>query len=397
MALRLTYYTHDWAPSVGGIQTVYTALANGVSVWSQTHAGEKIEVTMVTQTPAGGMDDSRLPFTVVRRPRLQKMIGLIHAADLLHVAGPAILPLAIAWLLRKPTVLEHHGYQSICPNGLLIYGPDHSVCPGHFMAARYAECVRCNSSSDGWAKSLRGVVLNFVRRWLAGRATVNVAPSRHIERRIELPRTQVIYHGVPGVPSTIVRSPNQRDGGPTCFAYVGRLVTEKGLPVLLRACRELADRGYDFRLKIVGDGPERPHLQGLARELDIDAHTEFLGSVPVDAISDLLIDASVVVMPSVCEDVAPLVAIEQMMQGRLVIGSDIGGLGETVDGVGLKFPPGDDRALAECMRRVLENSGMAKQMGEKANRHALEAFTEDRMVADHVRLYRDIIAARANN
>src|SRR6266478_7135595 len=224
MTLRLTYYAHDWAPSVGGIQTVYTALANGVSSWSQTHAGEKINVTMVTQTPAGGMDDSRLPFTVVRRPGLRKLIDLIRSADVLHVAGPAILPLAIAWLLRKPTVLEHHGYQSICPNGLLVYGPDHTVCPGHFMAARYAECVRCNSSSDGWARSLWGVVLNFVRRWLAGRATVNVAPSRHIERRIDLPRTQVIYHGVPEVPSTILRSPNKREGAPTCFAYVGRLV-----------------------------------------------------------------------------------------------------------------------------------------------------------------------------
>src|SRR4029077_7860445 len=374
MTLRLTYYTHDWAPSVGGIQTVYTALANGVSTWSQTHAGEKIEVTLVTQTPARGMDDSKLPFTVIRRPRLQKMIGLIHAADVLHIAGPTILPLAIAWLLRKPTVLEHHGYQSICPNGLLIYGPNHSVCPGHFMAARYAECVGCNSSSDGWGKSLWGVVLSFVRRWLAKRATVNIAPSHHNGRRIELPRTKIIHHGVPATPSPVKSSTNNQQGSSINFAYVGRLVTEKGLPVLLRACRELADRGSDFRLKIVGDGPERPHLRALARELNIDTQTEFLGSVPVDAISDLLADASVVVMPSLWEDVAPLVAIEQMIQGRLVIASDIGGLGETVDGYGLKFPAGDVNALASCMRQVLDDPSLAKKLGGRAQIHASEVF-----------------------
>ena len=393
MTLRLTYYTHDWAPSVGGIQTVYTALANGVSTWSQTQGGEKIEVTLVTQTPARGMDDSKLPFTVIRRPRLQKMIGLIHAADVLHIAGPTILPLTIAWLLRKPTVLEHHGYQSICPNGLLIYGPNHSVCPGYFMAARYAECVRCNSSSDGWAKSLWGVMLSFVRRWLAKRATVNIAPSRHIGRRIELPRTQIIHHGVPATPPPVKSSTNNQQGSSINFAYVGRLVTEKGLPVLLRACRELADRGYDFRLKIVGDGPERPHLRALARELNIDTQTEFLGSVPVDAISDLLADASVVVMPSLWEDVAPLVAIEQMIQGRLVIASDIGGLGETVDGYGLKFPAGDVNALASCMRQVLDDPSLAKKLGGRAQIHASEVFAEKRMVEEHLNLYRELIRA----
>ena len=59
-------------------------------------------------------------------------------------------------------------------------------------------------------------------------------------------------------------------------------------------------------------------------------------------------------IPSVWEEVAPLVALEQMMQGALVIASDIGGLGEEVSGFGLKFPAGDFHALASCMRRVAD-------------------------------------------
>jgi glycogen(starch) synthase len=397
MTLRLMLYTHDWAPSVGGIQTVYTALANGFSAWSKTHAGENIEVTLVTQSPAEGMDDSRLTFAVVRRPGLRKLVDAIRSADVLHIAGPAILPLTIGWALRKPTLLEHHGYQSVCPNGLLIYGPDHSVCPGHFMAARYTKCVRCNSGSEGWAKSLRGVILTFARRWLAKRATVNVAPSRHNGRRIELPRTQVIHHGVPGTPLPVRSFSNNQEGAPACFAYVGRLVTEKGLPVLLRACRHLSRAGFGFHLKIVGDGPERSVLEETAQEFGIEVKTEFVGAVALEAMPELLVNAAAVIMPSVCEDVAPLVAIEQMMQGRLVIASDIGGLGETVDGVGLKFPAGDDRALAECMRKVLEDPGLARQLGEKAKQHALEAFTEERMVADHVRVYGEILGSQAKN
>jgi len=113
----------------------------------------------------------------------------------------------------------------------------------------------------------------------------------------------------------------------------------------------------------------------------------------VDAISDLLADASAVVMPSVWEDVAPLVAIEQMIQGRLVIASDIGGLGETVDGYGLKFPAGDVNALASCMRQVLDDPSLAKKLGGRAQIHASEVFAEKRMVEEHLNLYRELIRA----
>ncbi len=384
-------YTHEWAPSVGGIQTVYMCLARGLSQWPKTHAGEAVEVTLVTRTRADGMDDSQLPFHIVRRPRLRELIQHIRSADIVHVAGPALLTLIIGWLLRKPTIIEHHGYQSNCPNGLLLYGPDHAVCPGHFMARNYRKCIQCNSGSLGRAKSFWSLALTFPRRWLAGKAAVNVVPSHHIGRRIGLPRTQAIYHGVPGQPIPRRSAAGKDDLHPGCFAYVGRLVTEKGLPVLLQACSQLSQRGYDFRVKIVGDGPERPRLEKIADELGLKSRTEFLGSVDQEAIGVLLTGITAVVMPSVCEDVAPLVAIEQMMQGRLIIASDIGGLGEIVDGVGLKFPPGDWNGLESCMRQVLENPNLAEELGERAQRHASQVFAEERMVAEHLYLYQKLV------
>ena len=390
MTLRVAIYTHDWAPQVGGIQTVCTALANGMSSWSATHRDEPIEVTLITQTPASGMDDSKLSFRVVRQPSLPELISVIRATQILHVAGPAILPLAMGLLLGKPVLLEHHGYQTVCPNGLLLYGPDHSVCPGHFMARRYWKCVKCNSAEYGWAGSVRSLVLTFLRRWLARRATSNVTPSQHLQHRVALPNSRVIYHGVPK-PNTLpeeVSAPSTSNR--PCFAFVGRLAIEKGLPVLFRAAAELSQAGLDFRLKILGDGPERSNLEQMALDLGISARTEFVGSVPIEAIPLALANATTVVMPSVCEDVAPLVAIEQMMQGRLVIGSDIGGLGETTDGFGLNFPPGDSSALAACMRRVLEQPGLAEQMGEKSRQHALRAFSEERMIEEHVQAYREL-------
>jgi glycosyltransferase involved in cell wall biosynthesis len=390
VTLNIMLYAHDWAPLVGGVQTVTMSLARGFAGWGVTHRGEPVKVTVVTQAPAEGMDDTKLPFRVVRQPTWLELFRLARSADVIHVANPAFAPLALGCLLRKPTVLEHDGYQSICPNGLLVYELDRSVCPGHFMAKRYGKCVHCNSGSLGWAKSLRILLLTFPRRWLAGRVTRNVAPTRHIGQRVALPRTQILYHGV-AKPAREQSTARNRDSKPVWFAYVGRLVLEKGVPVLLHAASKLSRNGYAFRLRIVGDGSERRNLEHMTQELGLSSKTEFVGSVSVEAIPGLLADVSAVVMPSVWEDVAPLAASEQLMQGNLLIASDIGGLGEIVNGAGLRFPAGDVDALEACMCRVIENPELARELRVAAQQRGAEVFDEARMVEEHIRLYQSLL------
>jgi hypothetical protein len=162
-------YTHVWAPVVGGLQTVTRDLATGLRSLSRSQSGQEIDVTLVTQTPAGEMNDSELPFRVVRRPSSRQLLSLIRSADLLHIANPALVPLALGWMLRKPVVLEHDGYQAACPNGLFLFEPDKSVCPGHYLARRYGKCLQCNADTMGWPKSFRTLLLTFPRRWLARR------------------------------------------------------------------------------------------------------------------------------------------------------------------------------------------------------------------------------------
>jgi len=85
------------------------------------------------------------------------------------------------------------------------------------------------------------------------------------------------------------------------------------------------------------------------------------------------------------------------MAGRLLIASDIGGLGVVVDGLGLKFPPGDANALASCMRQVLDDPLRALALGRSARPRALEMFTQGRMVEEHVRLYRELYAEHCSD
>jgi glycosyltransferase involved in cell wall biosynthesis len=389
MTRRLLLYSYDWAPLVGGIQTVTLDLALGICEWSKVHPESAWEVTLVTQTPADGMDDSVLPFLVVRCPSIRRLTRLFLSTDVVHLSGPSLLPMLLGWLLARRTVIEHHNYQSICPNGLLIFQPDLSICPGHFMSGHYRECVFCNSKRVGWESSIIDLLLMFPRRWLAKRAKVHVAPSRHMQQRAQLPCTHVIYHGVADCHDPLASSSTKAQALP-CFAFVGRLVEEKGVAVLLRAAGELHQRGYHFRLKIVGDGPERRALEEMAEQLKVAELTEFKGAVPHKLLSTVLAEVAAIVMPSTWEDVAPLVALEQMSQGRLLIVSDIGGLGETVNGFGLKFPAGDASGLASCMKQIIENPLLPSVMAESARGHALVAYSLERMVEEHLNLYQGL-------
>ena len=99
---------------IGGVESITMTLAEGLANWPKTHGETPVEVTVATNTPAGAMDDSRLPFRVIRKPNLRVLVSLIRSADIVHLAGPTLLPLLLGYLLWKTVVVEHHGYQSVC-------------------------------------------------------------------------------------------------------------------------------------------------------------------------------------------------------------------------------------------------------------------------------------------
>ena len=316
MSLNVLLYSYDWLPLVGGIQSVTADLAQGLCEWSSAHKGDEVSVTLMTETSRDGMDDSQLPFPVIRRPRLLELIDHIRSADVMHIANPTLLPLALAFFLRKPTVVEHHGYQSICPNGLLLYGPDTSVCPGHFMAEHYGKCFECNTAKMGRVSTWRNILLTFPRRWLCKHATVNVAVSDHVARRLLLTRTRTIFHGI-RITSEAEGWPSDVD--PPRIGYVGRLVTEKGIPVLFEAAKKLLDDGLCFHLALIGDGAEREHLESEARRLGLQDRTSFMGYLSGAAFEEAVRALRVVVMPSQWEETAGLAVMEKMMRGGLVM------------------------------------------------------------------------------
>ena len=389
--MRILIYSHAFAPKVGGVETIVMSLARGLTRSSEAQGGKRPNVTVVTPTPSEGFDDESLPFPVVRQPSPWQSLQLLWAADVVHLAGPSFLPLLLGLLLHKRVVVEHHGFQAVCPNGQLHYEPTQMPCPGHFMARRHWECLRCNAKQGG-LRSLKMWLLTFPRRWLCRRVARNIAPTRWLSTLLELPRTVTVPHGIRndlgGVATETLRPP-------LTFVFIGRLVGTKGAHILLQAARRLKDKGLKFRLKIIGEGPERSRLEAQAEALRLQDDVTFLGYLPPVELEETLAEAMAVVVPSLSGEVFGLVAAENMMDGRLLIASDIGALAEVVGDAGLRFPPGDAERLADCMQEVLESPELRAELGRKARERAVRLFALGRMVQEHRLLYRRLIGERA--
>jgi glycosyltransferase involved in cell wall biosynthesis len=393
LKIKLLFYSHDWLPTVGGIQTVTLSLATGLAEWDKAHPEVSLEVILVTQTPAKGMDDSRFPFRIVRCPSLRELVGHVRSADIVHMANPALLPLLFAYAFGTPAVVEHHGYQSTCPNGLLLYEPDGTICPGHYMAQQYRKCVKCNARELGWMGSVRKLFLTFPRRWLCKRVGANIAVSDHVAMRIALPHTRTIYHGIhdPGC----VRLESVLGGeGDLRIGYVGRLVSEKGLRLLLDAANKLAKGGIAFHLTLIGDGPQRAELESITQRMTLQKHVTFAGELRGSDFETALQEIQVIVMPTQCEETAGLAAMEQMIRGGVVVVADVGGLSEIVGEAGLKFFAKDSSALSDRLRQIYENPSLIHSLGASARARASRLFNLEDMIRKHVQVYKEIIQRR---
>lgn len=387
--MKLLIYSHYFAPSVGGVETIVLSLARGLAGLRESSGGNEFKINLVTQTPRENFDDDAQPFGIVRRPSLLHLWSLIRDSDVVHIAGPALVPLTLALLSRKPVVLEHHGFQTICPNGQLLIEASASPCPGHFMAGRHGECFKCNQKM-GWIASCKLWLLTYVRRFLCRRVTTNVTPTAWLGTLLNLPRIQPIPHGIGYIPANLQRA--KTAGSTPLVVFQGRLVTTKGVRVLLGAARILISQNRPLDVLLIGDGPERRVLEQSSQEGVLNGHVRFAGRLASEQLEAALSEASLVVVPSLGGEVFGLVVVENMLRGLPVIASDLGAFLEVVEQGGLSFRTGDPEALAKEIERLLDNPGFAEDLARRGRQRALAFCDFDRMVEFHAQAYKKAIS-----
>lgn len=241
--------------------------------------------------------------------------------------------------------------------------------------------------------------------WLYGVRVVRevdraVAVSEYVRRDIasygiDAAKISVIPNGVD---TTTYRPmpPTLRDrlgGFDPLLLYVGRVIPQKGLPLLIDALASLAADHPRLGLALVGRGKMTEDLRADARRRGVEDRIAFVGFLEDSLLPAAYASADVFVLPSVWE-VFGIVLVEAMACGVPAVASDAGGIPEVVaDGsTGLLFPRGDARALADRLRTVAEDEPLRKRMAAEARRRAVEVFDWDRIAERTESFYESLIA-----
>jgi glycosyltransferase involved in cell wall biosynthesis len=158
--------------------------------------------------------------------------------------------------------------------------------------------------------------------------------------------------------------------------FVGRLVENKGVHILLRAFYAVQKKVIDVRLVIVGGGNLEGYLHSLAQRLGIEKKVLFLGKIPQEKMPYIYSGADVFVLPTLYSEPFGIAAIEALSSGIPVIASNIGGLKEIVcnNEVGYLVNPGDSIMLEKFLIRLLLNDNERNRLARNARQKALEKF-----------------------
>lgn len=330
----------------GGVATYVRQLIAG-----QKASGHAIHVAELWSKP-GNLESVEHRLAGV--PELVDLVGRL-APDVVHLHSQ--LPTYAG--LGRATVLTAHEHSSHCPSGGRFLERSRQACcrpygiPGCIVGHLWDRCGSRNPANM-WEKfRITRNVPSFPGRW--------VAPSVYsrdmlVKRGLVKDRIHLVRN-----PGPAVRAPRDREPASAEFLFLGRLVSNKGCDVAIRAVAMVPGA----RLAILGEGPMLDELRGLVESLSATDRIEFLGWQPREVVDERLDDCTALLVPSIWPEPFGLVSLEAYARRRPVIASAVGGLADIVqDGVsGFLVPPGRPEDMAKAVSKLLADPALTDRMG----------------------------------
>ena len=309
--MKILFSSYTFSPHVGGIESISAILA-------EKFADAGHDVDLVTETEAENARRSTFnvqrstpdrDYRITRHPSFAKLMRLLTWCDLLFQNNISLRSLIPALLLRKRVIVIHQTW------------------------------LRNVTGEIGWNNRLKLALLHRVTNVAISQAILD-----HIKvsaRIIGNPYDDRIFRLLPDV----VRDKT--------LVFLGRLVSDKGADLLLRAMKLLHQDDLRPNLTIVGSGPEERNLQHLSRDLGLDRQVTFAGTRTGEELAKLLNQHRILVVPSKWPEPFGIVALEGIACGCVVVGSADGGLKEAIGPCGVTFENGNENALANCLAKLL--------------------------------------------
>jgi glycosyltransferase involved in cell wall biosynthesis len=177
---------------------------------------------------------------------------------------------------------------------------------------------------------------------------------------------------------------------PPRILYAGNLVASKGVDVLVHAVAMLIGRGVRCELKVLGQGPEQPALEALARRLGIAGSVTWSRFLPQSEMPAEYGRSTVTVLPTRGQaEGLGLTLVEALLAGSAVVGTPAGGIPEVVihEETGLLARDGDAGDLAAQIERLLADPALRARLTERGRAHVSRIYAPDAAAARVLALY----------
>jgi glycosyltransferase involved in cell wall biosynthesis len=230
---------------------------------------------------------------------------------------------------------------------------------------------------------------------------------RNADRVIALSNSEMMYLHSRGVPVDRIRViPNGVDlsrydvridlpepdnlAGRRRVLFVGPLITRKGIHVLARAIPSIIEKHSEIVFVFVGEGEARKETEAICRSLHVESHVWFAGRVSDEQLLQLYRRSEVFVLPSFSEGL-PYSIIDAMAYSKPVVSTKIPSITESLKGTALLVSPGNHKELAQAISTLLNDEGLASEMGERGRALVESTYQLQRSVQATLDLYSEVV------
>lgn len=300
--MKILIYSPSFYPNVGGLETIIANLAHEFITLGH-------EIKLVSQTPA--KDSKQFSFEVIRQPNKKQLLELTKWCEVYFQGCVSLKGIWSLFFVHRPFVITHQTW------------------------------YRRNDGSEGWQDYLKKFISRFA---------INISVSHSIAEALSTSSTVIpnsyredIFYEMPEI---------CRDRE---LVFLGRLVSDKGVNLLIDALNQLKSMGLTPRLTIVGSGEEEDKLRQQIIDYELDSQITFVGVKLEQELAKLLNSHQIMVIPSLWDEPFGIVALEGIACGCVIVGSERGGLKDAIGSCGVTFPNGDVQALTQVLFNLLHN------------------------------------------
>lgn len=213
------------------------------------------------------------------------------------------------------------------------------------------------------------------------------------ETFVDADKVVVINNGIDA--SALKFSEQKQTNDQTNIIYVGRILKEKGIFLLLAVFKKLVASGKikNTKLHFVGDGVDLQKLKNSVQKAKLQDAVKFYGNIPYEQVLKTLQLADIFVLPTMRVEGFPMVLVEALFSKLAVIATDMGGNEDAIitEETGLLIAPNDKLMLSESIEELVNNKELRNKLAQQGFEYAQNNFTLQKMIEKYEQVFASVL------